>query len=116
MTGNTLAERELDRVLPAVDIEAMPFKRAVDEIQKLTPAKITVDWKPLIEYGFDRKTPITIHGRDVFLWQALERLTTIGSRAIGADYPLQYGPRDGEIAIATGEQLRPTSGASLRRT
>src|SRR5665213_523725 len=97
-TGDTPAERELDRVVAAVDIDGMPFDRAVEEIQKLTTAPIAVDWTTLKNAGFDRHTLVTIHGTGIYLWQVLERLTGIASQATGKGDPVSYQPRDGRIA------------------
>src|SRR5665213_121875 len=112
-TGDTPAERELDRVVAAVDIDGMPFDRAVEEIQKLTTAPIAVDWTTLKNAGFDRHTLVTIHGTGIYLWQVLERLTGIASQATGKGDPVSYQPRDGRIAISIARELGLRATAQL---
>lgn len=95
------AERELGRNVRQIDLNEVPFDRAVADVRKLTMAKIEVDDKALADAGLDRTAPVTMHGSDVPLEQILERL--IGHGANGTQ--LAYGVRDGRIIITTEEKL-----------
>lgn len=72
----SLAERELDRIVPTVHIENVPFDRAVQDVRKLTTVPIIVDDSELAAVQFDRKTPITMIGIDVSLGEILSRLAS----------------------------------------
>ncbi|HEY2587918.1 MAG TPA: hypothetical protein VGI81_19395 [Tepidisphaeraceae bacterium] len=98
----TMAERALDRVVAQIDLSAVPFDRAVDDVRKLTSAKVEVDDAALAEASFDRTTPITMHGTEIPLGRIPERLTAPGD-ATGAQ--LGFCVMDGRIVITTEAKL-----------
>ena len=103
--GDSLAERELNRVIPAVDIEGLPFDQAVAEVQKLTRARITVDWYWLAVGGIiAADTRVTMHGTNVYLWQVMDQLVLIASRTHSCS-PCDYQPLFDCIEIKTSAAL-----------
>lgn len=98
-----LAERELDRKISRVDLTQTPFDRAVADIQKLTTARIEVDWKSLKTAAFDPHLPVTIRGDDVYLWQVLQRLTGIASRSIPGGPTVSYDVLGSRITIGIAD-------------
>jgi len=102
---DSLAERELNRVIPAVDIEEMPLDGAVEEIQKLTTARIVVAWDALEKELLDRKTRFSFHGRDVRLHEVMEAFVKRVSR--GAFNPwTDFRPAGDRILIDGPVRLR----------
>jgi|SRR5665213_2421817 len=113
-TSDALAEQELNRIIPAVDIEATNFDDAVKEVQKLTAAEISVDWKSLHESGFDRTASVSVHATGIYLWRILERIIVMGSMSVGKDhFQVSYQPCDGRIAISTVDQLLKSYSACI---
>ena len=71
----TPAEMELDRVISAIDLDAVPFDRAVADIQKVCRVPIVVDYAALRKAGpFDQHRAVTMHGRKVALAMVLGQL------------------------------------------
>jgi hypothetical protein len=97
----SFAEQELDRIVAKVDLMAVPFDRAVEDVRKLTRAEIRIDENALRNTAFDRKTPITMHGTDVLLAQVLEQLCATAP----ATHPLAYDVVEGRILITTAEHV-----------
>ena len=94
-------ERDLERLIPRVDLDAVPFDEAVDHVRALTGVEISVDPEALKEAHFDRNTPITFHGRNVPLWQVLSRVANHDLK----DTAVRYGLADDHVAISTPERL-----------
>src|SRR5438046_451041 len=70
----SFAERELERVIAKVDMNAVPLDRAVEDVRKLTRAEIRVEWDELNKIGTDSQSLVTMHGTDVQLGQVLDQL------------------------------------------
>jgi hypothetical protein len=87
----TLAERELDRIVERIDLDAVPFDRAAQDVRKLTRARIDVDDAALASVDFDRKCRITLHGLDISLGEILERLTAHNSGGAELGYEIAGG-------------------------
>jgi hypothetical protein len=100
----SLAERELDRVVSRIDLDAVPFDRAVQDIQKLTPAPIVLERAELAAIHFDRKTPITMHGVDIPLGDILTRLTSLDGKRPAIGFQVSAG----EIVITSRPALNRT--------
>lgn len=96
----SFAERELERTIARVDMTDVPFDRAVQDVRTLTRAEIAVDDKALEEDGFDRTTPMTMHGTDVLLWQMLDRIS-----AAAPSHPLGFEIVNGRIVLTTESRL-----------
>ncbi|HEY2587562.1 MAG TPA: hypothetical protein VGI81_17585, partial [Tepidisphaeraceae bacterium] len=105
----TTAERELDRVIAQIDLNAVPFDRAIDDFRKLTTAKIEIDDAALNQIHFDRQTPVTMHGTEVTLGQVLDHLA---SHDDAQNAPIGYCVKDGRIVITSADKV--AQGVTLR--
>lgn len=105
----SMAERELDRVIAQIDLNAVPFDRAVDDVRKLTTAKIEIDDAALNQIRFDRQTPVTMHGTGITLGQVLDHLA---SHDDAQSAPIGYCVMDGGIVITSADKV--AQGAMLR--
>jgi hypothetical protein len=97
---------ELDRRIPRIDLDEIPFDQAVEQVQKLTKGTIVVE-KAAVDSGhLDRNAPITIHGVDVPLGEILRRLVSRAS----PDGSIGYAIVDDWILISDQRTLarRPT--------
>src|SRR5215208_6905363 len=54
------AEAALDRVLPEVRFEWVPFDKAIELLETQSKARLLVDWPRLGNAGFDRRTPVSL--------------------------------------------------------
>lgn len=97
----TLAERELDRIVPSIHLENVPFDHAVQDVRKLTRAPIIVDDAELAAVQFNRKTPITMIGNDVPLGEILSRLAS----SDGMGHFIGYQVFAGGIVITSATAL-----------
>jgi hypothetical protein len=117
----TLAERELDRIVPSIHIENVPFDRAVQDVRKLTTVPIIVDDAELAAAQFDRKTPITMIGNNVPLGEILSRLASsdkhghfIGYQVFGGGIVITSEAALGRNAIVRCYDVRELIGPQPR--
>src|SRR5829696_803341 len=72
------AEVALDRVLPQVDLDGVPFDEAIKRLEGLAGVQIVVDWEKLQaegpDSGFDPKAPVLLRARDIRLSETLSRI------------------------------------------
>jgi hypothetical protein len=68
------AERELDRPIPKIDLDDVPFDRAVEELRRVSPLPVELDPAGVAASGFDRKATVPLHGSGVPLGEILRRL------------------------------------------
>jgi hypothetical protein len=84
------AERELDRPVPKIDLDDVPFDRAVAELRGVSPLPIELDSAGVAASGFDRKATVSLHGSGVPLGEILRRLLS-APQGPWLDYILSNG-------------------------
>jgi hypothetical protein len=68
------ADKAVNLVLPEVDLEGIPFSRAIEQIQKQSPVPIIVHWDKLAAAGLDATSPVSFRARNVTLGRVLSEL------------------------------------------
>jgi beta-lactamase regulating signal transducer with metallopeptidase domain len=91
---------QLDRKLPEVSFDAVPFSDAVDFLRDVTSGNIFVDWRALEAAGIDRNAPVTVRLRDVAFKDAL----TIILRGLSHDLYFNAENAVLQIGINAGER------------
>ena len=98
--ANTI--RQLARVLPTVQFDAIGFSDVVDFLRDISGANIFVNWKVLEAAGIDRNTPVTANVHNVKFSKALDLiLESVG----GGQTKLGYTVDEGVFTISTQEDL-----------
>jgi type II secretory pathway component GspD/PulD (secretin) len=92
----------LERRLPELKLDAVPFSDVVDGLRDLTNANIFVNWRALEAEGVDRAAPVTARLRDVKFSKALD---TILADVGGGTVTLGYTIDEGVITISTETDL-----------
>lgn len=99
---DTLVQAQLDRRLPEVKFDSVPFTDVVDFLRDITAANIFVNWRALEGAGIDKSSPVTARLRDVKFSKAL---MTILDDVGGGTVKLGYTIDEGVITISTDEDL-----------
>lgn len=92
----------LERRLPELKLDAVPFQDVIDALRDLTNANIFVNWRALEAEGVDRAAPVTARLRDVRFSKALD---TILADVGGGMVTLGYTVDEGVITISTATDL-----------
>lgn len=92
------SEAALDRVIPAIDLDEVPFDEAVAKVEQLGGTRLIVDWDALARTGWSRTSPVTFRARDAKLERALEGLV---SPFQSAPAQVTFVPVRGGILITT---------------
>ncbi|HEV2296451.1 MAG TPA: hypothetical protein VGR35_21585 [Tepidisphaeraceae bacterium] len=92
----------LERRLPELKLDAVPFSDVIDALRDLTNANIFVNWRALEAEGVDRAAPVTARLRDVRFSKALD---TILADVGGGTVTLGYTIDEGVITISTVTDL-----------
>ena len=101
-TADQATQAQLDRKLPELKFDAIPFADVIDFLRDVTGANIEVRWRTLEAAGIDRNTPVTIRLRDVRFSKALQSiLGDVG----GGTVKIGYTVGEGVITISTEEEL-----------
>ena len=101
-TADAATQAQLDRKLPELRFDAIPFSDVVDFLRDVTGANIEVRWRTLEAAGIDRNTPVTIRLRDVRFSKALQSiLADVG----GGTVKIGYTVGEGVVTISTEEEL-----------
>src|SRR5439155_3600438 len=101
-TADQATQAQLDRKLPELKFDAIPFADVIDFLRDVTGANIEVRWRTLEAAGIDRNTPVTIRLRDVRFSKALSSiLGDVG----GGTVKIGYTVGEGVITISTEEEL-----------
>jgi len=96
------AIRQLARVLPQVQFDAVGFSDVVDFLRDISGANIFVNWKVLEAAGIDKNTPVTANLHNVKFSKALDLiLDSVG----GGQTKLGYTVDEGIFSISTEEDL-----------
>jgi general secretion pathway protein D len=95
-------QAQLDRKLPELRFDGVPFADVVDFLRDVSGSNIFVNWKALETAGVDKNAPVTARLRDVRFSKALN--TVLQEVGGGADL-LGYTIDDGVITISTKEDL-----------
>src|SRR5205814_2462374 len=64
-------QRQLDRTLPEVNFNQVPFGDVIDFLRDITTANIFVNWRALEAAGVDKNAPVTARLRNVRFSKAL---------------------------------------------
>jgi len=72
----TEADEAVNRVIPEVDLEGIPFNQAVEKAQKFSSVPIIVHWEKLAAAGYDVRLPVTFRARNVALGRLISQLLT----------------------------------------
>lgn len=92
----------LDRRLPEVRFNDIPFRDVIEYLIDTTQANIVVNWQALEGQAVDPNAPITTRLRDVTLRKVLRVVLDIAG---GGAVPLGYSIDEGVIAISTTDDL-----------
>jgi Flp pilus assembly secretin CpaC len=95
-----IAQAQLDRRLPNVDLDNIPLSDAIEFLRDLTQSNILVDWKALEADGIDKQTPVLAKLHDVRFSKVLD---IVLQQAGGGK--LAYTIDDGVISISTSDVL-----------
>jgi len=98
--GETSARLSLDRETPAIKMDSVAFKDALDFIQDLSGANFHVNWAALQAAGVTKDAIIDLHLRGVPLRKALNLIL---SEAAAGNAVLTYYVDDNVIEITTLE-------------
>lgn len=100
----------LDRKIPEVHFEAIPFSDVIDFFRDVTGANIFVNWTAIEALAIDKTTPVSVGQlKNVTFRTALTAvLTSVG----GANAKLGYKVDNGVITISTADALK---GATVAR-
>jgi general secretion pathway protein D len=92
----------LERRLPELKLDNIPFTDVIDALRDLTNANIFVNWRALESEGVDRAAPVTARLRDVKFAKALDTiLKDVGGGTVNLGYTID----DGVISISTQTDL-----------
>jgi general secretion pathway protein D len=92
----------LERRLPELKLDNIPFTDVIDALRDLTNANIFVNWRALESEGVDRAAPVTARLRDVKFAKALDTiLKDVGGGTVNLGYTID----DGVITISTQTDL-----------
>jgi hypothetical protein len=94
----------LSIVVPEVDLEATPFKDAVEMVRPLSPVPIVVHWDKLAAAGLDASLLVTFRARNVTLGRVLSELVNALKTAL--DHAA-YAPAGDVILISTADDAEP---------
>jgi uncharacterized membrane protein YgcG len=98
--GESSARLALDRDTPAVKLDSVAFKDALDFVQDLSGANLHVNWAALQAAGVDKSAVIDLHVRGVPLRKVLNLIL---SEAAASNAVLTYYIDDDVIEITTLE-------------
>ncbi|MCC6424751.1 MAG: hypothetical protein IT447_14850 [Phycisphaerales bacterium] len=101
-TGDAATRAQLDRKLPELRFDQVPFGDVIGFMQDVSGANIFVNWRALESAGIDRNTPVTARLRDI---KFSKGLSTILSDVGGGMVKLGYTIDEGVITISTEEDL-----------
>jgi general secretion pathway protein D len=93
---------QLEKRLPEVRLDGVPFTDVIDFLRDVTSANIFVNWRALEASQVDKNTPVTALLRDVKFAKAL---STILNDVGGATVKLGYTIDEGVITISTIDDL-----------
>lgn len=91
--------RQLNRVLPEVNMAGIAFADAIDFVRDVSGANIVVNWKALEGAGVSRDVPVNIRLRSISLRKALDLILT---QAGGGD-KLGFTLDQGVVEVTTRE-------------
>ncbi|MCC7350285.1 MAG: hypothetical protein IT446_06920 [Phycisphaerales bacterium] len=100
--GDAATRAQLERKLPELRFDQVPFGDVVGFLQDVSGANIFVNWRALEAAGIDRNTPVTARLRDI---KFSKGLSTILSDVGGGMVKLGYTVDEGVITISTEEDL-----------
>lgn len=93
---------KLEKKLPEVKFDAVPFKDVVEFLRDVSDVNIFVNWRAINAGGITREQPVTARLRDVKISKALQILL----RDLGDDKTkLGYTLDEGVITISTADDL-----------
>jgi hypothetical protein len=98
--GESSARLALDRDVPAVKLDSVAFKDALDFVQDLSGANLHVNWAALAAAGVTKDALIDLHLRGIPLRKALNLIL---SEAAAGNAVLTYYIDDNVIEITTQE-------------
>lgn len=101
-SGDAATRAQLDRKLPELRFDQVPFGDVIGFLQDVSGANIFVNWRALESAGIDRNTPVTARLRDI---KFSKGLSTILSDVGGGVVKLTYTVDEGVITISTEEDL-----------
>lgn len=87
--ADNAAKALLERKLPEVKFDGVPFADVVDFLRQITSTNIFVDWRSLEAAGIDRNAPIAMQLRDVPYEDVLSLL--VRNLGGGATYTVKKG-------------------------
>ncbi|MGB7158913.1 MAG: hypothetical protein WBD40_12645, partial [Tepidisphaeraceae bacterium] len=92
----------LDRPLPELKLDNIPFTDVVDALRDITGANIFVNWRALEAEGVDRAAPVTARLRNIKFSKALDTiLADVGGGTVNLGYTID----EGVITISTETDL-----------
>ena len=94
--------RLLNKRLPEIRFDAVPFETVMQYIQELTEINLSVRWEKLENAGVERDAPITIQARNLRLRQVL---FMIMNAATDSDLTLAYRMSGNLLVVSTEEDL-----------
>src|SRR5687768_12102991 len=98
------AEAALDRVVPDLHFEALPFDEAIRRLEVAAGVEVRVDWARLRHTGFDCKAPVQLRVRGDRLSDALSRLLA-QLHARESARPPGFAPDGGTVLVSTEDAL-----------
>lgn len=102
MAEQRTVQQRLDRKLPEVRIENLPFSKAIDELRARSGGNIFVNWKALEMAGVDRNAPINLRLYNIKVSKALDIvLDSVATPKVRLGYTID----EGVISVSTDEDL-----------
>src|SRR4051812_42358122 len=83
LPNSSPAEAALDRVLPEVQFDGLPFDEAISRLEQVAKVRLLVDWPRLDAAALNRKAPVQLRARGIRLSEALGRILAQATSAIG---------------------------------